>query len=213
MGKPLRIIGDIHGKIEQYQHLTACDRPTIQVGDFGAGFVDMPVLDGKDRFIRGNHDDPAICASHPNWIRDGLYEDDILFIGGAWSIDWQRRIPGVSWWEDEELSYKELHHIIEKACDLKPKVIISHDAPDVVIEAGGFRGLNGKKTPRIPTRTSSALEDIYRSVPPSVWFFGHWHQTMAVPVGTTSFFCLGELAYCDFDLDDVQEPWSRLRPQ
>ena len=56
------------------------------------------------KFIRGNHDDPQACREHPYWIKDGLIENDIMYIGGAWSIDREYRTEGVSWWRDEELS-------------------------------------------------------------------------------------------------------------
>ena len=109
MGKLTRLIGDIHGEWELY-HQTAtdainfggCER-TIQVGDFGVGFsgpywhdrADEFHWDGTHRFIRGNHDDPARCRKMAGWIQDGLIEDDVMFIGGAWSIDHAHRTEGV----------------------------------------------------------------------------------------------------------------------
>ena len=90
----VRYIGDIHGKLWEYQSLLTCEYPTVQVGDFGAGFRVIPEFDPKDRWIRGNHDDPTIARANPNWIPDGTVEGKIMYIGGAWSIDRAYRIPG-----------------------------------------------------------------------------------------------------------------------
>ena len=65
----MRLIGDIHGKIEPYIQ-TALTYDTVQIGDFGIGFMhnkDMEKVnkfhtDGNHRFIRGNHDDPEKCT-------------------------------------------------------------------------------------------------------------------------------------------------------
>ena len=65
-----RIIGDIHGKLYDYQSYSIHDfkGPTIQVGDFGIGFagqywhdqlVEWQTANPQHRFIRGNHDDPT----------------------------------------------------------------------------------------------------------------------------------------------------------
>ena len=94
-----RIIGDIHGHIGPYINLLVDCDASIQVGDFGYGFINEPaerlVSDihesGDHKFIRGNHDDPAKCKVAPGWIQDGLVRNDVMFIGGAWSIDWHLR--------------------------------------------------------------------------------------------------------------------------
>ena len=52
----MRFIGDVHGKMGDYLHITDGCAESIQVGDFGAGFVPLPSLDLRHRFIRGNHD-------------------------------------------------------------------------------------------------------------------------------------------------------------
>ena len=119
-----------------------------------------------------------------------------MYIGGAWSIDGYRRIPGVSWWDDEELSWEDLERMIEIATTEFPRIIISHDAPTAAI--------NGHMTvSRIPTRTTSALDVILEYAPPALWVFGHWHRTMRHSVGPTTFQCLGELDYIDLDIDSI----------
>jgi predicted phosphodiesterase len=210
-----RIIGDIHGEWELY-HQTAtdainfggCDR-TIQVGDFGVGFsgpywhdrADEFHWDGTHRFIRGNHDKPSKCKDMPGWIKDGRVENDVMFIGGAWSIDWQYRTEGTSWWADEELSSSELYEIHNVYATVKPRVIITHDCPlhiskAMFFDTGIIKGLN------YSTRTGQAFDAMSHAHEPDFWLFGHWHHTMAYKHGKTTYVCLGIHDYIDIDLTD-----------
>ena len=68
---------------------------------------------------------PELCAKSPNWIADGTFEDDILYIGGALSVDRYIRTDGVDWWHDEELTIKEVDNIIDLAILNQPKIIVS----------------------------------------------------------------------------------------
>lgn len=73
--KSIRFIGDVHGNWKRYKKIiNDCDT-SIQVGDFGVGFISKiteqvhsnPPYDhmkrGDHRFIRGNHDNPNVCKS------------------------------------------------------------------------------------------------------------------------------------------------------
>lgn len=140
----MRFIGDVHGterRFAQYREiaLASPDGRSIQVGDFGAGFMNadnsgitpLPEMDMNHRFIRGNHDDPAVCRSSPNWIPDGMVDGDMFFCGGAESIDKARRIPGVDWWHDEEVSMEEGYAMYDRFADgeLRPRIMVTHDLP------------------------------------------------------------------------------------
>lgn len=217
MGKLTRIIGDIHGEWELY-HQTAtdainfggCER-TIQVGDFGVGFsgpywhdrADEFHWDGTHRFIRGNHDDPARCKKMAGWIQDGRIEDDVMFIGGAWSIDHALRTEGVSWWADEELSMEQLYRMIDIYDQVRPRVMITHDAPldvttEMFIQSGLALFKNSAKA--IPTRTGMAFNTMLDIHQPDEWYFGHWHHSMQYKYGRTMFQCLGIHDYVDVEL-------------
>lgn len=217
MGKLTRLIGDIHGEWELY-HQTAtdainfggCER-TIQVGDFGVGFsgpywhdrADEFHWDGTHRFIRGNHDDPSRCKKMAGWIQDGLVENDVMFIGGAWSIDHALRTEGVSWWADEELSIEEFYQLIEIYDQVRPRVMITHDAPiDVTTEMFIQSGLALFKgsAKAIPTRTGMAFNTMLAIHQPEEWYFGHWHHSMKYKYGRTMFQCLGIHDYVDVEL-------------
>lgn len=209
-----RIIGDIHGKFYDYQSYAIHDfkGPTIQVGDFGIGFAGDYWHDSvaawqeanpHHRFIRGNHDDPARCRTMPGYIADGLIEGDVMFIGGAWSIDWAYRAEGISWWRDEQLSVPEFERLIDEYARVKPRVMITHDAPDEVTDAMFIKGglaIGGPNAKKISTRTGLAFQAMLDLHQPDEWYFGHWHHTMQYKHGRTLFTCIGELDYIDVDI-------------
>lgn len=198
----MRFIGDIHAKWEDYLRLVE-DVDSIQVGDFGAGFRDIPELPSTARFIRGNHDSPEVCRNHSNWIKDGTVENDIMFIGGAFSIDRGWRTEGVDWWADEELSTTELQQLIDVAVAARPRVIISHDCPESIIPNLFPRALPVK------SRTQQALDVVLDLVKPELHIFGHWHLDRDETINGTRFICLNELSYIDVDLDTLTVHKSR----
>jgi Icc-related predicted phosphoesterase len=205
-----RLIGDIHGKFDRYREIADVDYPTVQVGDFGVGFggqywhdrVNKFHSSGQHRFIRGNHDDPSRCRTEmTGYIADGTVENDVMYIGGAWSIDHKHRIPGVDWWEDEELSYSELETLIDVYTAARPRVMITHDCPTTVayhmfIREGKSLGGNVQ----ILTRTGEALQTMFEIHQPEVWVFGHWHVSKRQEINSTEFICLDELDYVDLEI-------------
>ena len=212
-----RLIGDIHGCVNDYKAYSIgnFEGPTIQVGDFGVGFgqsdywhesVNAFHSDGTHRFIRGNHDNPAVCKEMTGWIRDGLVENDVMFVGGAWSIDnpdappgWYRRTEGYDWWPDEECSMQQLQHFIDVYSIVKPRVMITHDCPQRISREMFFQsGL--LKGPEYRTRTAQALEAMLDIHQPDEWYFGHWHHSMEYRYGRTMFRCIGILDYVDVEL-------------
>jgi len=206
-----RFIGDVHGKLFDYMNLI--DNPTnpctrsIQVGDFGFGFDQRKEYvaelnrftnrpNHNHRFIRGNHDDPAVCKARSNYISDGHTEDDIMFIGGANSIDRATRVEGVSWWPDEELSYSELSDIQVKYNDFKPRVMVTHECPESVV--GHMFDWYAKKQFKSVTR--QAFDMMWQYHKPDIWIFGHWHADRDVNIMGTRFICLNELSFIDLDV-------------
>lgn len=218
--KLVRIIGDIHGKIYDYRayslvteirarHIVEPEY-SVQVGDFGIGFfsefwhereIEWQKEHPQHRFIRGNHDDPALCKTMPGYIADGTIENDVMFIGGAYSIDKDWRTPGVDWWPDEELSYEELDKMFDKYVEAKPRVMITHDCPtQVAYEMFISKGLGMEGVPVIKTRTAEAFQAMWEEHKPEEWYFGHWHNTRNMTIDGTKFQCLGELDYIDVEL-------------
>lgn len=209
----MRFIGDIHGNIKNYvdivEHaLIVGENTTIQVGDFGMGFkIDydrLNSLHGDNYFIRGNHDNLHKCLEYTDdnlkYIPDGssmaIEGKEILFVGGAFSIDWKLRKEGVSWWRNEELSISELYDIIDGVVKRnKPyDIIVSHDCPESacsLIQNGyvNFSDWN--------SRTRHALEEILVVNKPKMWVHGHWHLPRRFIHNGTEFISLEEFGFVD----------------
>lgn len=201
----MRLIGDIHGKLPEYAEVIKDCDTSVQVGDFGWGFfnevgeeyVNTLHRDGRHRFIRGNHDDPQKCRDVAvGWIADGVASSDIMYIGGAWSIDWRLRTPGISWWWDEQLSHEQFEQVSEKYNEVKPAVVITHDAPHYVASKMFF-GTGLCKGWHEPSHTAMCLQRMFHEHQPALWVFGHWHHTTSITIEGTKFQCLGELDYID----------------
>lgn len=206
-----RLIGDVHGKFDRYKKIIAgCER-SIQVGDMGVGFRNRhgevknnpphyAMVRGDHRFIRGNHDNPAECRKHSQFIADGTVENDVMFVGGAVSIDKVYRTEGISWWPDEELSAAELNQIVDVYAVVKPRVMITHECPESVAEIICRRMPSSKLDPRFASRTRQAFQSMLEIHQPESWWHGHWHLSIDHVVNGTRFICLAELEYRDVDL-------------
>lgn len=209
----MRLIGDIHGKISPYLDLLADCEESVQIGDFGMGFLTPYQMDktaeahaaGHHRFIRGNHDDPAMCQDSTGWIKDGTYDPvrDTMYIGGAWSIDgdyrrsFDARNGTTSWWKDEELSVAELVRIHADFVYHKPSIVITHDCPMQVSKELFFDGRYDMYGPHQSTRTAEALQAMFYEHKPDLWVFGHWHISERKRIEGTEFVCLRELEFLD----------------
>ena len=193
----IRFIGDVHGKMDEYVQLTKGCQQSIQVGDFGAGFVKIPELTLNHQFIRGNHDSPQICEKHFNWIEDGRWNSitRMFFVGGALSIDRHQRLEGVSWWRDEELDITTLDAFIDAYEMYKPETMVTHECPEQVTPF-----LNNGWKINDPSRTRRAFETMFEIHQPKLWIFGHWHQSLDVTVNGTRFICLNELEHIDLEV-------------
>lgn len=89
-------------------------------------------------FIRGNDDDPSLCRSSPRNLGEfGKSPDGLFWMSGAWSIDWQFRQEGVSWWRDEELSTSQLGEAFDCYVGAKPRVVVTHQGPASLFREGG----------------------------------------------------------------------------
>lgn len=209
----MRLIGDVHGKFDRYERLIV-GQPSIQVGDMGVGFRRWPhgepfanpphakMVKHNARFIRGNHDNPAVCKAHSQYIPDGQVEGGVMLIGGAFSIDQAYRTEGYSWWAGEELSIVELNELVDRYTQIKPRVMITHDAPREVGEALASQYISGGPFKKLESRTCQAFQSMWSAHSPDLWVFGHWHHSFDHILSGgrergTRFVCLAELEYRD----------------
>ena len=218
-----RIIGDVHGLVSNYKlkALKNFNGPSIQVGDLGVGFAgdedrdeyfDKIHKNGNHRFIRGNHDNPEVCKKIKGYIQDGTIEDDVMFIGGAWSIDgpnapWGSpfgRVEYIDWWKNEECSDDQFKKFLSDYQHVKPRVMITHDCPAKVSKEMFF-GSGLRKGSIYKNKTSGWLDEFIKVHQPDFWFFGHWHISYKYKYGNTYFVCLGELDFIDVDLKNSEK--------
>lgn len=204
----MRLIGDVHGLWDRYKKVIEDCPESIVVGDMGVGFYKMlgdelvarsnPPFDamsrGNHRFIRGNHDNPSVCKSQKYYIPDGTVENDVMFIGGAYSVDYMLRNEGLDWWRDEQLSAKELDQMIDIYIETKPRIMITHDCPLFM-----YHVLHSYKVYESDHKTPQALQSLLFFHEPELWVFGHHHKSITHVAGKTTFRCLAELESFDVE--------------
>jgi len=103
-----------------------------------------------------------------------------IAIGGAYSIDWMRRIPGWSWWADEHPS-KEIKERVEKkleSMNWNVDVVLSHTVPIKYepVEVF-FPGIDQRK---VDKSTERWLDDIENRLQYKWWYAGHYHTSKSV---------------------------------
>ena len=92
-------------------------------------------------------------------------------MGGAFSVDRDSRIKGISWFPEElpsEEEYEEAWSNLEKN-DYKVDYIITHTGPTDVAAELGFSSDDEAE------RLTNELQRIAEEVEFSHWFFGHYH--------------------------------------
>ena len=209
------IIGDVHGKTNSYQKMLRQKFEgvrTVQVGDMGIGFKGVGLHDqpANHTWFRGNHDNPERCREYESYQGDYGYDasGNFFWVAGAFSMDRDLRIEGISWWADEELSYSELGNVIDLYEFIKPDYVLTHEAP---AKAGKclLYGLKGsyfaEKNSSTDSRTAQALQNMLDIHQPKEWVFGHYHvsQSFTVPFYDTKFTCVAELDTYELNTGDV----------
>lgn len=198
----MRLIGDIHGDLDYYRDTIKGHARSIQVGDFGAGFVPLQSLvelDEKEpyhKFFRGNHDHPELCKQLIRHIDSGPYQHGVFVMGGAWSIDKGMRTPGFNWWHDEQHSERELDALLEAYLQQRPHTVLTHDCPTLT---SYHMFLKNSNAPIYLNSTAETLQRMFEAWQPQRWFFGHWHETKSLKINSCEFTCIGKRDYIDVD--------------
>lgn len=191
-----RIIGDIHGRKSDYLNYANQAEYSVQIGDLDFNYDFLKDMDpNKHKFVFGNHDNQDLCHSSPNCLgKFGTvpFIKDSFFLAGGFSIDWSARVPGISWWDKEELSWAELEQAFEEYKRVKPKIMLSHEPPLSLTELlSDGRVAKAWGYPRvIETRTCVTLERMLKEHRPSRWFFAHFHTDFNQIIDGTHFMCL-----------------------
>ncbi len=193
------IIGDVHGKVDEYQEIVnKTDLCTIQVGDFGFKFQHdwfLENIDYKQNFISlggfrhminfGNHDDTSYLDRYYSTGDYSVFCDNLMTVRGAESIDKNKRVEGIDYWSNEELSYTEMKEAIKTYEEYKPKIMVTHECPQSIREY--FFGI------KEDSLTSLGLQEMFEIHQPKLWIFGHHHRSKNEVINGTRFICLSEL--------------------
>jgi hypothetical protein len=219
MSKPwLRIIGDVHGRFDEYVKLANEAEYSLQVGDLGFDYDCLKQLDpARHKVLAGNHEnygrwgtEKFIHMQSGHWLGDfGIHEvpdfGKIFFVRGGFSIDFRYRKEGVDWFRDEELSYNQMQEALALFGALKPDFMFSHECPtDIAQAAWGDFYWDGELIR--PSMTAKLLQQMWSLHAPKHWLFGHHHKVWSADLcgghtTPTKFRCVPELGFVDFDKD------------
>lgn len=203
------VCADIHGNFTRFfkdllKYHSNCK--VFVAGDCGFGFYKLNYYNNilakydtmlakkniKVYFMRGNHDNPKyfseqlIKFDNLRLIKDYEIIDNILFVGGAISIDRMNRVNNKDYWVDEK--------IIEKSdVDINNvEIVISHEAPlkanpviskNVVINDNLLKDINESRV---------ILQNIFDKVNAKKWYYGHYHIFKTENIGNTEITCIPE---------------------
>lgn len=210
MTKTVRFIGDIHGIYGHYLKRLVGVNESVQVGDFGFGFGEAGRAEfidemfshglGTHRMIRGNHDDPDEALKSKHFISDGTVEGNVMYVGGAASIDRAYRTEGVSWWANEESTEEELDELVAIYDKARPEILVTHECPEDFAVKTMIPLVHGISN--FPSRTRVALQKMHDIAKPRLHIFGHWHVHASQVWKGTVMLCLPELGYADIEVEE-----------
>lgn len=135
--------------------------------------------------------DPVHVADGVRWLRRGAKVDLLglpaFVVGSSYSVDQNRRIEGVSWWTDEELSIADAERVIDLAKQDRReghRVLLTHDVPERVLtymlnDAGFTRDEAEDWRNRFPGAhwTRSVLDQVHAAWKPDLLIHGHYHHS------------------------------------
>lgn len=226
----LRIVGDVHGQVDQENLYTRNARPyfetiasvlhSVQVGDMGDGDTYAQLITQVDvarhRFFPGNHDHYGRLPPHS--LGDFGAADcggvAFFFIRGAASSDREvllrrgRELGKTLWFEQEELTDDQMRAAEHEYVRAKPKIVLSHDAPTGIAQLvwQHARRLGAPNPGAVfrPSRTNTFLARLLDRHAPKLWAFGHHHRDWRYGEGETRFVCVGELSHIDIDAEGTE---------
>ena len=151
-------------------------------------------------FIDGNHENfdilnslpinnnEGILSEHIRWLKRGtvkIFENKkCLFIGGAESLDKDRRIKHLSWWEEESITEEDIKSIEKDNYDY----VFTHCAPRSILDEYLYLLVDfifDQDT--ISHNSEDKLELIKNSISFDQWWFGHYHKNLRLD---DNFMCL-----------------------
>lgn len=120
-------------------------------------------------------------------------------LGGAPSIDYQHRTQGISWWEDEMLTYGDVMRARQIGESHNVDIMVTHDAPDGgtqavqdIIDTPRHRSIWSSKGLAYAAEGRALMNHAVSGVNPKVFVHGHFHAAdMSQDEGGTLWVSLG----------------------
>jgi len=186
----IMIVGDLHNEFGRLNELINNKKPdlVISCGDFGY-WPDKPwaapITNIKNKGIPvlwcdGNHEDHwAIRDRKTDELAPDVFymprgstyqlEDgrNILFMGGADSIDKMHRIIGDTWFPEELISCADLENLPDEKVD----IFITHTCPEELLY-----DMLPLYPGKVPEPSNTSLSELWKIYKPKLWFFAHWHH-------------------------------------
>jgi len=201
--KKILITGDVHADFGRLNALINRKKPDIVIccGDFGYwpryqkyDFSNIMPQGAKIYWIDGNHEDHWALRDRTTdeIVKDVIYKprgstmklDDgrnILFMGGADSIDKMHRTEGVSWFREEIIQQKDLYDLTDEKVD----IFITHTCPEELVY-----DLRKGYPEKSNEPSNIALSQLWKQYKPELWIFGHWHQAKEGTMMGTKWYAL-----------------------
>jgi hypothetical protein len=195
----------------------------IQVGDWGYKMHNRGPLKLSSKFLDdqeltiaasvpkhwcdGNHDNhEQLALDNGLWQPDWRYqsrgsvltvgEHNIMFFGGASSIDKDHRVTGATWWPQESIKYTQVAKALEY--NQKVDIIISHEFP-LAFPYASWKDDFGKSD-------REGLQALLDHFKPRLWIFGHHHDYKHGETNGTLWACapiIEQRTALIVDLDDM----------
>ena len=190
----ITIVGDVHGKYQDYLNIVKNHEYTIQLGDYGFKYESLKDVDHNNHLIiGGNHDNMDKIINTAHYLGDYGYTVNFnglnfFYYRGAYSVDRQHRTIGIDWWQNEQVAIESFIEARELYRSIKPDIFLSHDCPDFMV-----RDYIGPYARVYENITNWALGELYKIHQPKLWIHGHYHQSKTTVCENTKFICLDEL--------------------
>lgn len=178
------------------------DRGTWIKGATGNFVEDVKPHNTKVYWCDGNHEDHVLLMQlmeehgrdKPIEIRENIFfcprgstlqlpdGRNVLFMGGAYSIDKHYRKPYIDWFPEETITSEDMTRLP----DMKIDIVISHTCPSFVAPLLRLPKYyyGGDK---VHDPSCDYLTRVFEKYNPQRWYFGHWHLFQNLFVNDTYF--------------------------
>jgi hypothetical protein len=200
------LLGDLHGEALIHQKVMNHNQHTMQIGDCGFDYTYMRHFDPeRHKILGGNHDNYPKLVKLPHYLGDYGTWRGLFYVRGARSVDRHMRKLNVDLWLEEEVPYMVAHRAIEDYAKLRPRIVVTHEAPgdetldNILLEHSMFPDMG-----IMSSSTRTMLSYMLESHRPELWVFGHWHVSLEVSISGTKFKCLdiGEQLDMEYECEE-----------